>query len=53
MINTKSLNLNKSELDILLSSLVLLTKTDQSRLDKICGSVSALYNKLYTVSEEL
>ena len=45
--------LTKNELEIILSTMQQLNLKDQTKLEVMYGSVPALYNKLYTVSEEL
>ena len=47
------LKLTKNELSILLSTMQILNSKDQKKLETTYGSISALYNKLYTVSEQL
>jgi len=45
--------LNIHEIEIILSSLQLLNNSMERLIEKEHGSVSTLYNKLYTVSESL
>lgn len=45
--------LNVQEIGILLSSLQLLSMSEENRIAKEFGSASALYNKLYSVWEQM
>lgn len=45
-----SIDLENSEVDILISSLTLLSKQDQIRLEELYGlKVNQLFNKLYSI----
>lgn len=48
-----TVNLNVHEMGIILSALQNLENIDQIRLAREYGSVPALYNKLYTVFEQM
>lgn len=45
--------LNVQEIGILLSSLQLLSMSEENRIAREYGSASALYNKLYSVWEQM
>lgn len=49
----KNINLNVHELGILLSALQNLETADEFRLAREYGSVPTLYNKLYTIWEQM
>lgn len=46
-------NLNVHEMGIILSALQLLENADQNRIAREYGSVPALYNKLYSLWEQM
>jgi hypothetical protein len=46
-------NLNVHEIGVILSALQNLENVDEHRIAREYGSVSALYNKLYTVFERM
>lgn len=46
-------NLNVHEIGIILSALQLLSISEEKHIAKDYGSVPALYNKLYTVFEQM
>jgi len=48
-----NVNLNVHEIGVILSALQLLTNSDENRIARECGSVPALYNKLYTIWEAM
>lgn len=52
MTETK-IDLNVHELGVILSALQLLSNRDEIMIAKDYGSVPALYNKLYTVFEQM
>ncbi len=45
--------LNVHEIGVILSALQLLENADENRIAREYGSVPALYNKLYTVFEQM
>jgi hypothetical protein len=47
------MNLNVHEIGVLLSALQLLDLSSENRIAKEYGSVPALYNKLYSVWEQM
>jgi hypothetical protein len=47
------MNLNVHELGVILSALQMLTNRDENQIAREYGSVPALYNKLYTVWEQM
>lgn len=52
MIET-NLSLNVHEVGVILSALQSLSVSDERYISRECGSVSALYNKVYTVWEQM
>lgn len=48
-----TMNLNVHEIGVLLSALQLLDLSTENRIAKEYGSVPALYNKLYSVWEQM
>jgi len=48
-----TMNLNVHELGVILSALQLLTNRDENRIAREYGSAPALYNKLYSVWEQM
>jgi hypothetical protein len=48
-----TMNLNVHEIGVLLSALQLLDLSSENRIAKEYGSVPALYNKLYSVWEQM
>jgi len=51
--NEIEVKLNVHEVGVILSALQLLENADQNRIAREYGSVPALYNKLYTVFEQM
>jgi hypothetical protein len=49
----QNVNLNVHEIGIILSALQLLDLREENQIAKECGSVPALYNKLYSVWETM
>ena len=47
------MNLNVHEIGILLSALEVLTHRDENVIARDYGSASALYNKLYSIHEQM
>lgn len=47
------IRLNAYEIAIIISSLQLLSTSEEKQISEELGSVSALYNKLYTVLEQI
>lgn len=47
------MNLNVHELGVILSALQMLTNRDENQIAREYGSVPALYNKLYSVWEQM
>ena len=45
--------LNVHEIGVILSALQMLERSDENRIAREYGSVPALYNKLYTVFEQM
>jgi len=48
-----NVNLNVHEIGVILSALQLLNLRDENQIAREYGSVPALYNKLYTVFEQM
>jgi len=48
-----NVNLNVHEVGVILSALQLLNLRDENQIAREYGSVPALYNKLYTVFEQM
>jgi hypothetical protein len=48
-----TVNLNVHEIGVILSALQMLENADENRIAREYGSVPALYNKLYTVFEQM
>ena len=48
-----TVNLNVHEIGVILSALQLLNLRDENQIAREYGSVPALYNKLYTVFEQM
>jgi hypothetical protein len=48
-----NVNLNVHEIGVILSALQLLNNSDENRIAREYGSAPALYNKLYTLWEEM
>lgn len=48
-----NINLNNQELEVLISSLQLLSKNEENKLNRDGVSVAALYNKIYSSWETL
>jgi len=53
LVSMINVNLNTNELNILLSALNHLAPNQEVRLEKDYGSTASLYNKLYSVAEQL
>lgn len=49
----EQVNLNVHEIGVILSALQLLENADENRIAREYGSVPALYNKLYTIWEQM
>ena len=48
-----NVNLNVHEIGVILSALQLLNNSDENRIAREYGSAPALYNKLYTLWEQM
>jgi len=48
-----NVNLNVHEIGVILSALQLLTNSDENRIAREYGSAPALYNKLYSLWEQM
>jgi hypothetical protein len=53
LLTETTMNLNVHELGVILSALQMLTNRDENQIAREYGSVPALYNKLYTVWEQM
>jgi hypothetical protein len=53
LLTETTMNLNVHELGVILSALQMLTNRDENQIAREYGSVPALYNKLYSVWEQM
>jgi hypothetical protein len=53
LLTETTMNLNVHEIGVILSALQMLTNRDENEIAREYGSVPALYNKLYTVWEQM
>ena len=53
LLTETTMNLNVHELGVILSALQMLSNRDENQIAREYGSVPALYNKLYTVWEQM